>query len=42
MSKNEVLEKIYYNLKYGYGSITGFYEEAKKDECIISLEEIKE
>ena len=42
MSKNEVLEKIYYDLERGYGSVRSLYEEAKKDGLVITLEEVRE
>ena len=42
MSKNEVLESIYYDLERGYGSVRSLYEEAKKDGLVITLEEVRE
>ena len=42
MSKNEVLEKICYDLERGYGSVRNLYEEAKKDGLAIALEEVGE
>ena len=44
MSKeqDEILEKIYYDLERGYGSVRNLYEEANKDGAGVSLNYVKD
>ena len=42
MSANEILEKIYYDLERGYGSVRSLYEEANKDGAGVTLQYVKD
>ena len=42
MSANEILERIYYDLERGYGSVRSLYEEANKDGAGVSLNSDKD
>ena len=44
MSKeqDEILERIYYDLERGYGSVRSLYEEANKDGAGVSLNYVKD
>ena len=42
MSANEILEKRYYDLERGYGSVRSLYEEATKDGAGVTLQYVKD
>ena len=42
MSANEILERIYYDVERGYGSVRSLYGEANKDGAGVSLQHVKD
>ena len=41
LEKDKILEKIYYDVDEGFGSVRALYEKAKKDDMGISLDYVK-
>ena len=41
LSNEQILSNLYYDLERGYGSAKSLYEQAKEEEAVITLEEVK-
>ena len=42
MSKEEVLNKLYYDLETGFGSVKSLYDDAIKEGLVVTLQEVKD
>ena len=42
MSKDSILNKLYYDLETGFGSAKSLYDDARKEGLVVTLQEVKD